>query len=48
MNQSPTGARGAPGRGGTGWGDPPPPSLVGPIMPRGERIRHYKRNRAPG
>ena len=31
------GARDAPGRGGKGWGDPPPPSLVCTIRPRVER-----------
>ena len=39
---------GVSGRGGTGWGDPPPPSLVWAHGASRERINRYKRNRTAG
>ena len=48
MNQSPTRAQGAPGRGREGGGGPPPPSLDGPSGFAGNDPRDYKTDRTSG
>ena len=48
MNQSPNRAQGAPGGGGMGWGDPPPPFLDGPSGFAGNDPRDYKTDRTSG